>query len=275
MIPLLVFSRFTSNERIAKNSEKPLLEATSIVIVLSLFILPIFCNQDLILPAGQFSFNILLNYLYLRFAQDIYHLLAHSKLPGLKWLSEWHWRWHHLIYSSEYNLRVSVEELCKAHWFNEVPEAVFMLIAVLGLMIILWLFRSPFWWSAAYGLYHVAQFHLIRAIRIGLGDINLWYKVTPEHQTASTANSDNSPFFKEPPSRWRINALYHLRHHDGNPNAYYCAMYPWLDWFLGTSYHFSGLKFEIVFAEVNSNLAVSLQAALPLNERKISLIKVG
>jgi monoglucosyldiacylglycerol epimerase len=213
-----------------------------------------------------------LSWFILRLAQDFYHWLAHTNCPGLKWLHNWHMTWHHRIYSKEYKLRVSYEELCKAHWYNEIPEAIFMLLAVTTLITFLWLLNCPYWWSAAYGLYHAGRFHLIRAIKIGLGDIDLWYQVTPEHQTAFTANEDGSPFFKTPLGRWKVNALYHLAHHDRTANAYFCAAYPWLDWAFKTAYDFQGLSVAIAFTEKNSDLAQSLQSALPLNERQIYLL---
>jgi hypothetical protein len=218
------------------------------------------------------SFNAHLSWIVLRLAQDIYHVLAHANLPGLKWLHEWHVTWHHRIYSKEYKLRASQEELCKAHWFNEVPEAIFMLAAVLVLILSLWFLQCPCWWAAAYGLYHAGRFHLVRAIHIALGDVELWWAVTPEHQTAITANRDRSPFFKAAPGRWKVNALYHSPHHDRAPNAYYCAAYPWLDWVLGTAYDFQGLSVAIVFAGGNAELAQGLQAALPLSDRRIQLL---
>ena len=213
-----------------------------------------------------------LSWLVLRLAQDFYHWLAHANFPGLKWLNNWHMTWHHRIYSREYELRVSHEELCKAHWYNEVPEAIFMLLAVTALIAVLWFLDCPYWWTAAYGLYHTSRFHLIRAIRIGLGDVDFWYKVTPEHQTAFTANQDGSPFFKAPPGRWKVNALYHLPHHDRAVNAYFCAAYPWLDWAFMTAYDFQGLSVAIAFTEKNTALAQSLQSALPLNEQRIHLL---
>ena len=213
-----------------------------------------------------------LSWLVLRLAQDFYHWLAHANLTGLKWLNNWHMTWHHRIYSKEYQLRVSNEELSQAHWYNEFPEAIFMLLAVILLIAFLWLLDCPYWWTATYGLYHTSRFHLIRAIRIGLGDIGFWYEVTPEHQTAFTANLDGSPFFKASPGRWEVNALYHLPHHDRAVNAYFCAAYPWLDWIFGTAYDFQSLSVAIAFTEVNANLAQSLRAALPLSERRIHLL---
>ena len=234
--------------------------------------LPYLIQQILSLLAIIALINAFLSWLILRLAQDFYHWLAHANLPGLKWLNTWHWKWHHRIYSKEYKLRVSYEELSKAHWYNEVPEAIFMLLGVTILVAVLWLLNCPYWWAAAYGLYHAGRFHLIRAIQIGLGDIDLWYEVTPEHQTAFTANQDGSPFFKAPPGRWKVNALYHLPHHDRAASAYFCAAYPWLDWVFGTAYDFQGLSVAIAFTEVNADLAQSLRSALPVRERRIQLL---
>lgn len=210
----------------------------------------------LVIPTSQFS------WLVVRISQDLYHVLAHYNLPGLKWLHKWHNKYHHYPYRDNYYLRVSPEELCQAHLYNEIPEAIFMVIANLLFLWVLKQLNYSDWWCFLYGVYLTIRSHLVPATRIYLGNFKLYLNLATMHIPQT---------FTEAPGRWKVNAAFHLRHHDDDPNAYFCAHYPWLDIFLGTAYSFRNKTFSITYAEFNQHTAKQLQDALPVIESRKSL----
>jgi monoglucosyldiacylglycerol epimerase len=222
-----------------------------------------------------FLMTMTLSWITLRVAQDLYHIiLGHNwfKIPLFKIFHQWHMESHHRIYGKEYKLRVPETELAKAHWYNEVPEAICMLLCVLILMLVLNLMKFPDWWATTYGVYNTSRFHLVRAIRIGLGDTGFWYTVTQEHQEASLARANG--YFTESPGFWKVNALYHLNHHDESPNTHFSAAFPWVDWAFGTAHNWKNKTFTIVHADCNTQNAHAFAKALDLKTNKLNLISI-
>ncbi len=134
--------------------------------------------------------------------RDSYHALAHHWQP----LYRLH-VWHHRVFRPD--LSVMSEEIYRrAHWYNDVPEALVMLAAsVLPVLLAYsWGFDRP--WLGWLGSLYTLAF-LSTAIGRGLGIANLEELTDLTHRPGQ---------FESFPAQWRVNRTYHWRHHFDNQN---------------------------------------------------------
>jgi monoglucosyldiacylglycerol epimerase len=159
--------------------------------------------------------------------RDVYHLAGHYWQP----LQSAH-TLHHKAYRRDLSM-TSLDAYKKAQWYNDVPEALFMVaVTVLiastaqysGLGIGLWI-----------GSLYAISF-LIPAIARSQGYLL---------QTDLTHKPGD---LIEIPSQWSVNRTYHWRHHFDQGNAYFCSTVPLVDKALGTSLSLKGKTIGITGA---------------------------
>ncbi len=157
--------------------------------------------------------------LWVELVRDIYHVLSHLWQP----LYRLH-IWHHKVFRPDLSV-VSGEIYRQAHWYNDVPESLVMLL----LSILPWQVArigdlSPQWAAWAGSLYTLS--FLLGAIARGLG-IPLVDELTDiTHRPGK---------FTSLPSRWLVNRPYHWRHHFDDRNAYFSGTLTLVDKLMGTA----------------------------------------
>jgi monoglucosyldiacylglycerol epimerase len=159
--------------------------------------------------------------------RDVYHLAGHYWQP----LQSAH-TLHHKAYRRDLSM-TSLDAYKKAQWYNDVPEALFMVAVTAliastaqysGLGIGLWI-----------GSLYAISF-LIPAIARSQGYLL---------QTDLTHKPGD---LIEIPSQWSVNRTYHWRHHFDQGNAYFCSTVPLVDKALGTSLSLKGKTIGITGA---------------------------
>ncbi len=172
--------------------------------------------------------------LWVEIVRDSYHALAHAWTP----LYRLH-NWHHRVFRPDLSV-VSGEIYRKAHWYNDVPEALVMLtlsFLPLGLLII---WPSPLSWQlgATVGSVYTVSF-LLGAIARGLG--------LPQADEITDLTHRPGPF-RAPPGSWRVNRTYHWKHHFDNQKAYYSGTLTLVDKILGTALSLKGKTIAVTGA---------------------------
>jgi monoglucosyldiacylglycerol epimerase len=193
----------------------------------------------------------LLSILWVEIVRDGYHTLAHH-WPALYRLHVW----HHRVFRPD--LSVMSEEIYrKAHWYNDVPEALVMLglstlpVVVAGLAGI----DRP-WFGWAGSLYTL--FFLVSAIGRGLGIAGVDELTDLTHRPGA---------FEAAPASWRVNRTYHWRHHFDNQKAYYCGTLTLVDKIMGTALSLKGKTIAITGA--NGTFGRSLLQQLQIEGAKV------
>jgi hypothetical protein len=189
--------------------------------------------------------------------RDCYHALAHHWQP----LYRLH-VWHHRVFRPD--LSVMNEEIYrKAHWYNDVPEALVMLaFSVLPVLLAYyWGFDRP--WLGWMGSFYTLAF-LSTAIGRGLGIANLDELTDLTHRPGQFASL---------PAQWRVNRTYHWRHHFDNQKAYYCGTFTFMDKLMGTALSLKGKTIAITGA--NGTLGRSLLKYLQLRGAKVIALTSG
>ncbi|MBW4648401.1 MAG: bifunctional sterol desaturase/short chain dehydrogenase [Kastovskya adunca ATA6-11-RM4] len=162
--------------------------------------------------------------LWVELVRDFYHVLSHYWTPLYRLHS-----WHHRVFRPDL-MPVSDRIYRQAHWRNDVPEALVMLL----LSFVVWgiaHFRAPEQqWVALTGSLYTLTF-LISAIARGSGLKWMDEATDLTHRPGS---------FLNPPSQWTINRTYHWRHHFDNQKAYYCGTLTLVDKFMGTALSLKG-----------------------------------
>nr|WP_318699296.1 MULTISPECIES: bifunctional sterol desaturase/short chain dehydrogenase [unclassified Roseofilum] len=155
--------------------------------------------------------------------RDGYHALAHVWKP----LYRLH-VWHHRVFRPDLT-PVNTEIYQKAHWYNDVPESLVMLLsASLGLAIAVY-FNDRLWGIGAAILYSAT--FLLTAMGRGSGIPGM------EEWTDSTHRPGA---FDAIPSQGMVNRSYHWRHHFDNQNAYFCGTFTLVDRIMGTALSLKG-----------------------------------
>lgn len=162
--------------------------------------------------------------LWAEVVRDFYHLLAHYWTP----LYRLH-VWHHRVFRPDLTA-VSDTIYREAHWRNDVPEALVMLLLGLLLWGVAYTFAPEQHWAALLGCLYTLSF-LLSAIARGSGI--KW----AEELTDVTHRPGQ---FLTPPSRWFVNRTYHWRHHFDNQKAYYCGTLTLVDQLMGTALSLKG-----------------------------------
>jgi hypothetical protein len=162
--------------------------------------------------------------LWVELVRDSYHALAHIWPP----VGRLH-AWHHRVFKPDYT-PTSETIYRKAHWYNDVPEAIVMLTSGLLFWLAIWgVTGDPHWFALAGSAYSLG--FLFPAIARGLG--------IPHADTLTDLTHLPGPF-PEPPSRLLVNRSYHWRHHFDNQNAYFCGTLTVLDRIAGTALSLKG-----------------------------------
>jgi len=170
--------------------------------------------------------------LWVEIIRDLYHVLAHVWSPVYRLHV-----WHHRVFRPDL-VPTSTEIYRQAHWYNDVPEAIVMLIASLIPWTLSVLAGLKFSWIALVGSVYTMTF-LISAIARGLG---------VPHVDELTDLTHRPGTFTSLPGHWRVNRTYHWKHHFDNQNAYFCGTLTLIDQLLGTSVSLKGKTIAITGA---------------------------
>jgi hypothetical protein len=162
--------------------------------------------------------------LWVEIVRDTYHALSHYVPPLIRLHN-----WHHRVFRPDLSV-VSPEIYRKAHWYNDVPEALVMLLLSAVLVWALVWGNVAYAWVGAVGPIYTLVF-LGSAIARGAGvpHVDEWTDVT--HRPGE---------FSVIPAPWLINRSYHWRHHFDNQKAYYSSTFTFFDKFLGTALSLKG-----------------------------------
>ena len=173
-----------------------------------------------------------LSVVWVEVVRDCYHALAHVwptlyKLHG----------WHHRVFRPD--LSVTSEEIYrKAHWYNDVPEALVMLVCSFLPTLILLIWGFDYAWVTTLGSLYTLSF-LVTAIARGAGVPNADEITDLTHRPGQ---------FTEMPAPWMVNRTYHWRHHFDDQKAYYCGTLTLVDKILGTALSLKGKTIAVTGA---------------------------
>ncbi|MEQ8972212.1 MAG: bifunctional sterol desaturase/short chain dehydrogenase [Coleofasciculus sp. C1-SOL-03] len=161
--------------------------------------------------------------LWVELIRDFYHVLSHHWTP----LYRLH-VWHHRVFKPD--LTPASEQIYRqAHWYNDLPESLVMLLFSLGLWGIAYIWSEPHHPALAGVLYTLSFLGSAIARGSGLSGADELTDLT--HRPG--------PFFR-PPSNWTVNRPYHWRHHFDNQKAYYCGTLTFVDKLMGTALSLKG-----------------------------------
>ncbi len=184
--------------------------------------------------------------LWVELVRDCYHTLAHVVPP----LYRLH-LWHHKVFRPDLTA-VSDEIYRQAHWYNDVPEALVMLLLSFLPLGISYGNHLPLPWLASAGSIYTIVF-LLGAIARGLGIPGV------DELTDITHRSGD---FKSLPANLFVNRPYHWRHHFDNQNAYFCSTITLVDKVMGTALSLKGKKIAVTGASGTLGKALLKQLSL-------------
>ncbi|BAQ62228.1 short chain dehydrogenase [Geminocystis sp. NIES-3708] len=210
-------------------------------------------NNSLLIALAIALFSII----WVELVRDYYHYLAHIWTP----LSRLH-SWHHRVFKPDLSVN-TVEIYRQAHWYNDVPESLVMLVFSIGfaLLIISQELISPsYQWLAWLGSFYTLTF-TGSAIARGLG-----VPYADEITDATHRQGD----FTSIPAHWFVNRTYHWRHHFDDQNAYFCGTLTIVDRIMGTALSLKGKKIAVTGA--NGTLGQELVKQLYLKGAKVTAL---
>ncbi len=187
---------------------------------------------------------------WVEIVRDCYHALSHHWTP----LYRLH-IWHHRVFRPDLS-PVSEEIYRKAHWYNDLPEALFMLTLSLVPGIICFWGNLPYSWMAWGGSLYTLTF-LGGAIARGAG---------VPYADELTDITHRQGEFVTLPGAWFVNRPYHWRHHFDNQKAYYSGTLTLVDKLMGTALSLKGKTVAVTGA--SGTLGRSLLKQLHLNGAK-------
>jgi monoglucosyldiacylglycerol epimerase len=192
--------------------------------------------------------------LWVELVRDFYHTLSHLWQP----LYRLH-VWHHKVFRRDLSV-VSEAIYRQAHWYNDVPESLVMLL----LSILPWQLTHTWHispqWAAWTGSIYTLSF-LLSAIARGMG-IPLADEVTDvTHRPGE---------FTSLPSRWLVNRPYHWRHHFDNQDAYFSGTFTLVDKLLGTALSLKNKSIAVTGA--SGTLGQALLTKLHLAGAKVTAL---
>ena len=159
--------------------------------------------------------------------RDCYHIAGHYWKP----LQPWH-NLHHKAYRSDLS-KVSMEIYRQAELLNDVPEAIFMVVATGA---IAWLGNvCGYSWAMALGCAYSFCF-LVTGFARSQGFL---LETDLTHKPGDLI---------ELPSQWGVNRTYHWRHHFDRGEAYFCSTFTLVDKVLGTALALKGKSIAITGA---------------------------
>ncbi|MGB5631357.1 MAG: bifunctional sterol desaturase/short chain dehydrogenase [Waterburya sp.] len=192
--------------------------------------------------------------LWVELVRDFYHTLSHLWQP----LYRLH-VWHHKVFRRDLSV-ISDDIYRQAHWYNDVPEALVMLL----LSILPWQLTHT-WnvlpqWAAWGGSIYTLSF-LLSAIARGLGMPLIDELTDVTHRPGKFTNL---------PSRWLVNRPYHWRHHFDNQDAYFAGTFTLVDKLLGTALSLKNKRIAVTGA--SGTLGIALLTQLHLAGAKVTAL---
>jgi hypothetical protein len=170
--------------------------------------------------------------LWVELVRDIYHTLSHVWQP----LYRLH-VWHHKVFRRDLS-PVSETIYRQAHWYNDVPEALVMLVFSLFPWIIVKIWNIfPQWVGTTGSVYTLTFFFGAIARGLGIPYVDELTDIT--HRPGD---------FTSLPARWLVNRPYHWRHHFDNQNAYFCGTLTLIDKLMGTALSLKGKRIAVTGA---------------------------
>jgi monoglucosyldiacylglycerol epimerase len=170
--------------------------------------------------------------LWVEIVRDCYHALAHHWQP----LYRLH-VWHHRVFRPDLST-VSEEIYRQAHWYNDVPEALVMLVLSFVPWAIANFLELPYGWTASIGFVYTLSF-LAGAIARGSG-------VPFADELTDVTHRPGE--FTSLPASWFVNRPYHWRHHFDNQKAYYSGTFTLVDKLMGTALSLKGKTIAVTGA---------------------------
>jgi monoglucosyldiacylglycerol epimerase len=179
--------------------------------------------------------------------RDLYHFVSHI-FPPLYRLHVW----HHRVFRPDLT-PVSDRIYRDAHWRNDVPEALMMLIFGLFLWAVAHFAAPEHQWFTLVGCLYTLSF-LASAIARGMG--------LQGADELTDLTHTPGPFLA-PPSHLFVNRTYHWRHHFDNQNAYFCGTLTLVDRIMGTALSLKGKTIAVTGASgtLGRSLLFHLQKA--------------
>lgn len=192
--------------------------------------------------------------LWVELVRDVYHTLSHLWQP----LYRLH-VWHHRVFRRDLSV-VSDQIYRQAHWYNDLPEClVMLLLSILPWSIVHTGDLSP-QWTAWTGSIYTFSF-LLGAIGRGLG-IPLVEELTDvTHRPGEFTNL---------PARWFVNRSYHWRHHFDNQDAYFSGTFTLVDKIMGTALSLKNKRIAVTGA--SGTLGQALLTQLHLAGAKVTAL---
>ncbi|CCQ57262.1 MAG: bifunctional sterol desaturase/short chain dehydrogenase [Crocosphaera sp.] len=188
---------------------------------------------------------------WVEIVRDCYHVLSHVWQP----LYRLH-GWHHKVFKPDLT-PVSEEIYRKAHWYNDIPEALVMLTLSLIPGVICYYYNISYGWLAWSGSIYTLTF-LGGAIARGAGVPYIDELTDITHRPGD---------FTTLPNPWFVNRPYHWRHHFDDQKAYYCGTLTLVDKIMGTSLSLKGKTVAVTGA--SGTLGLALLKELRLNGAKV------
>jgi hypothetical protein len=189
--------------------------------------------------------------LWVEIVRDCYHALAHHWQP----LYRLH-VWHHRVFRQDLSI-VSEQIYRQAHWYNDVPEALVMLVLSFLPWSVAYCLALPYQWTVGVGSLYTLSF-LVGAIARGIG---------VPYADELTDVTHRPGAFQSLPARWLVNRPYHWRHHFDNQKAYYSGTLSLVDKLMGTALSLKGKTIAVTGA--SGTLGRSLLKHLHLRGAKV------
>ena len=189
--------------------------------------------------------------IWVEIVRDCYHALAHYWQP----LYRLH-AWHHRVFRPDLT-PISQEIYRKAHWYNDLPEALVMLTLSLIPGVIANGQGIPYGWVGWSGSLYTLTF-LFGAIARGAGVPYIDELTDITHRPGDFATL---------PGPWFVNRPYHWRHHFDNQKAYYSGTFTLVDKIMGTALSLKGKTIAVTGA--SGTLGLSLLKELHEHGAKV------
>ncbi len=192
--------------------------------------------------------------LWVELVRDFYHVLSHLWQP----LYRLH-VWHHKVFRPDLSV-VSDKIYRQAHWYNDVPESLVMLLFSFAPWGLVYTWDVTFQWAAWAGSIYTLSF-LLGAIARGLGIPMVDELTDLTHRPGK---------FTSLPARWLVNRPYHWRHHFDNQDAYFSGTLTVVDKLLGTALSLKNKRIAVTGA--SGTLGRALLTQLHLAGAKVTAL---
>lgn len=169
---------------------------------------------------------------WVEIVRDCYHALAHHWQP----LYRLH-VWHHRVFRPDLTVASDVIYR-KAHWYNDIPEALVMLVLSLLPIGLSYIWKVPNFEVTWGGSLYTTVF-LLSGVARGLG---------VPYMDELTDKTHRPGDFESLPARWLVNRPYHWRHHFDNQKAYYSGTLTLVDKLMGTALSLKGKTIAVTGA---------------------------